>query len=280
MNLFFDKASNNWVKDTDIKKALDKLCIDDYQTIYIHSGLTFGLPNLELKRKKILDEITQIFMSYNFSCICFPTFTFSFCNNEDYNISSSKTKMGALNEHFRNRPGVIRSEDPLLSHAVYGSNKIISNLGNQSIGDNSTFEHIYNEKNVAFLFFGANLPECFTYMHYLEWIEKIDFRYNRKFKGNVLDNESTEKVEYELFVRYKNVKPSINSGIFYEKTLKEKKLLKNMNLGQSNISVVDKDNATEVYLDLLKKDKYFFIEGNFDKSNRNKEFVGGSVVSL
>tara|TARA_Y100000590_G_scaffold467624_1_gene647161 strand:- start:6261 stop:7103 length:843 start_codon:yes stop_codon:yes gene_type:complete len=280
MNLFYNKTTSTWVKDTDIKKALDNLSIDDYDTIYVHSGLTFGIPNLEIKRRDILRNIIEIFMNYHFNCICFPTFTFSFCNYKDFDLFSSKTKMGALNEYFRNQEGVIRSKDPLLSHAVYGSEKIINNLGNQSIGNNSTFEHIYNEKNVAFLFFGANLHECFTYMHYLEWIKKVDFRYNRKFKGKILNKDKVEEAEYELFVRYKNVTPSIKNGILYEETLKEKNLMKCENLGLGNIALVDKDKATDLYLDFLKKDKYFFIEGKFNKSDTSKEFKGGNIVSL
>ena len=210
----------------------------------------------------------------------FPTFTFSFCNGKDYDVNSSKTKMGALNEYFRKLPNVKRSIDPLLSHAIYGTNTLlVDSIGKSSIGKNSTFEKIHNSKNVNFLFLGAELGSCFTYMHYLEWLAKVNYRYERKFSGKIHHNNNSYKDTYKLFVRYADVY-SNDASHKYGDDLSSLSILKTVEYGSGKISCCNKDMAADFYLECLSKNPHHFINDGFDYNKLDKTFSASNMIAL
>ena len=97
----------------------------------------------------------------------------------------------------------------------------------------------------------------------MEWRAKVPYRYNRSFEGNVTCEDKMQEKEATLFVRYNNVKPNTLTTIEYGEKLKKMGFLKEFPLGQSSISCVEKDIATDVYLDILSKDANYLIAINF-----------------
>ena len=118
--LLFKTAQGTPVTSDNLRAALDSVQAHDCRVLYMHTGLSFGLPNPELSRAELLDAIYQTVRSLGVPTLCVPTFTFSFCNGEDYDSTRSKSRMGAINEYIRKRPEAIRSADPLMSVAVVG----------------------------------------------------------------------------------------------------------------------------------------------------------------
>ena len=53
MNLFYTK-DNTPVSEKNIIETLDKLKIWDTEYLYIHTGLSFGTPNPNIKKKELL----------------------------------------------------------------------------------------------------------------------------------------------------------------------------------------------------------------------------------
>lgn len=259
MNLFKDN-NGNWITSADIENNLRELGAHDCELLFVHTALNFGSPNMELKNKQILCELLQVLRNLNVPTLCMPTFTFSFPNGKVYDPASSKSRMGVLNEFFRKQEGVVRSLDPLMSVAVEGKDKsIITDLGNDSTGENSTYDKIHYTDGVKFLFMGPRIGDCFTYMHYLEWLYNVDYRYNRIFLGTVVDNGEEKRVAQELFVRYKNVLPNTKS-FDYEDIMVEKGDAKRMKLGNGYLSVVGEKEGAENYKDCLKLDPHYFVD--------------------
>ena len=87
-----------------LKDALLRVEADSSDVLYIHSGLNFGQPNAELSRRDLLSRILEVLLALNVETICMPTYTFSFCNGENFHHLHSKSKMGVLNEFFRIQP--------------------------------------------------------------------------------------------------------------------------------------------------------------------------------
>ena len=277
VKLFYDKE---WVTNIDLLKSLEKISANNCDILYIHSGLSFGQINPDLSRSNLLELVSETILALEVNSICFPTFTFSFCNQKDYDVNNSKTKMGALNEYFRKMPGVKRSVDPLLSHAVLGSDmKLVDGIGNSSIGKDSTFEFIHNSKNVNFLFLGAELGSCFTYMHYLEWLADVKYRYERKFTGTIKQENSSYQDTYKLFIRYANVF-SNNASHEYGKDLNRLSILQSTDYGPGKISCCDKDMAANFYMECLSKNPYHFIQDGFDVTNLDKTFSESNMIAL
>ena len=278
-NIFFN--DQKWHTREDLVNAMIKVGANDCNILYVHFGFSFGIPNPDLPRSVINNEFYEALLELGVKTICMPTFTFSFCNNKDFDVDKSKSSMGSLNEYFRNRPEVLRSCDPLMSTAVLGQDKdLVSNFEGESVGKGSTFDKIFQKDKVKFLFMGTKLPDCFTYMHYLEWKSKVPYRYNRNFKGNVTCEGKIQEKEVTLFVRYNNVKPNIFTTMQYGEKLTKLGALINSSIGRGSISCVEKNIATEVYLDILSKDMDYFICDKFSKTDADERFFANNMVAL
>lgn len=275
--VFFQTLNKTLVTKDDFVKSLDELNVYDTDYLYIHSSMSFGLPNPNLGRSKILNELLNIFIDFKIKNICFPTFTFSFCNGQSFHVQESKSKMGALNEYARMFPSSVRSIDPLMSNVLIGEDlDLVTNLSKSSIGKDSTFDKLHNKKNVKFLFLGTKVGDCFTYMHYIEKMVNSDYRYDRVFEGQITDKNYTYTDSYELFVRYKGIYAGYGSYI-YEQTMLDKGISKKLSLGDSFITILDEPNAYELYFDLIKKDPNYFLDPKsvftYDKTFEVKDMV-------
>lgn len=275
----FKSNQNNWLTNIDFLKALEKVNAPDSNILYIHSGLNFGIPNPKLSKNEILQSLFDTLIELKVPTICFPTFTFSFCNGEDFDVINSKSKMGLLNEFFRKQLPVKRSVDPLLSVAVLGTDtNLAESIEHASIGKNSTFDMLHNRKNVRFLFLGKKIGDCFTYMHYMEKVLNVNYRYDRKFTGTIKTKEKTYTDTFELFVRYKNIIPGKGSYV-YENFMLEKGIAKKTTFGDDFVLSVDEPNAFEIYSSFIQKDPNFFIDPS-SKFDFDKTFEVKNMVAL
>jgi aminoglycoside 3-N-acetyltransferase len=276
----FKTTSGKPVTADEIRAALKQVGADNSQVLYMHTGLSFGVPNPQLNRDTLLTEIYQTIGSLKVPTLCVPTFTFSFCNGEAYDSARSKSRMGMLNEFIRRRPEAIRSVDPLMSVAVVGADRdLAENLGHDSVGRNSTFDKLSRRTGVKFLFLGVRLGDCFTYMHYLEWIAGVPYRYDREFTGKITHAGKTYENTYRLFVRYHNVKPNAAS-YNYEQLLMDRGLLRVAPLGDNFVACIGEPEARAVYLELLRKDPNYFIERPFRAEEADRTFVAQNMVAL
>lgn len=259
INLFLTKNRQRVTNKTMLETLLS-IGADKCDVLYIHTALSFGQPNPQLKKSAMLGELLNVIKSLGVRTICMPTFTFSFCNGLDYNPATSVSRMGVLNEFFRRQEGVIRSVDPLMSVALLGEDKdLVTGIGHVSCGENSTFDKLRHRDNVKFLFLGPKIGDCLTYMHYLEWLYTVDYRYNRIFRGNVTIGDKISVEEYALFVRYKSVVPNTASYIF-EQRMYEKRTAKIAQCGDGTISIVDEKDASREYKKCLDENPYFFVD--------------------
>lgn len=270
--LFSDKLGQT-ISNLDLLKALRDLKADRTDVLYIHSSLSFGTPNPKLKKKELLQAIFDVILELGVKTVCMPTFTFSFCNGKEYDPRVSVSKMGVLNEYFRKQNGVIRSLDPLMSVALLGEDRdLVDGIGHSSCGANSTFDKIRHRDNVKFLFLGPKIGDCLTYMHYLEWLYSVDYRYERKFLGEVVLNGDVRKEEYDLFVRYNGVLPN-TASYQYEQRMYDNGDAELVRIGESSISIVDKEAATAEYEKCLVEDPHFFVDFKYGHLCLDKTFI-------
>lgn len=267
----FQLPDGSWITDCDLECYLRRVDAHKCKVLYIHSELNFGIPNPKLRPKQLLGVILQVIERLGVPTICMPTFTFSFCNGKDYNPEKSKSQMGALNEFFRKQPEVVRSMDPLMSVAVKGENLGLAlNVSSHSISSGSTFDMIHHTEDVKFLLLGPRIGFCLTYMHYLEWLFSVDYRYIRSFRGKVIDGDKENIVEQDLFVRYKGVTANTKS-YDYEEMMVDAGAAKRIEVGEGFISTVDEPIATHYYRKCLDIDPHFFVD--VDNSIKDRTFL-------
>lgn len=188
ITVFKDIDDNQYTVD-DITNTLRSVGAHDCEVLFIHTDISFGVPNPVLKKKGYLESLYKSIENLGVKTLVFPAFTYSFCNNEVFDVRHSKTSMGALIEYIRTNKSVVRSIDPLLSFITTGKDKHLfdGDLGNHSLGIGSAFDRLHNTDGVRFLFFGAEFEEYFTYVHYVEKILNVPYRFDKEFTGKIID---------------------------------------------------------------------------------------------
>ena len=280
VKLFLAK-DGKWVTNKSLIESLLSIEADKCDTLFIHTSLSFGQPNPQLKKKELLGELLNVIDNLGVKTVCMPTFTFSFCNGVGYDPATSSSRMGVLNEFFRKQEGVIRSVDPLMSVALKGEDKdLVTNIGHESCGANSTYDMLRHRDNVKFLFLGPKIGECMTYMHYLEWLYGVEYRYNRTFRGNVTIDGQTKTEEYVLFCRYNGVTPSTGTFAFEQKMYDNHEAFIT-NVGDGTISIAEEKVAAKRYKACLDENPYAFVDLENNILTKDKTFKPvGEVVAM
>jgi aminoglycoside 3-N-acetyltransferase len=278
LKLFKDNTGN-WITYNDVVSFLKKVGADKCDILFIHTETSFGIPNAQFKRKEYLELLYSAILELKVKTIIFPSFSFSFCNNEKYNVSQSRSRMGALNEYVRCLTESIRSIDPILSVTVVGQNKeIIKDLGKNSIGKDSIFDRLHKNDNVKFLFFGAEIAKCFTYIHYVEEQYSVPYRYNREFKGIINDGVREYEDIYTLYVKYKGIVPAISYN--FEQHLFENGSLKRVNCGNSPITCISEKDAHFEIINKLNSDINYFLDKPFVDEDLEPLYIPGNIQTV
>ena len=251
-------AKNGVVTKKDLYNALLELGADKCDYLFIHSGISFGTPNPELSKKELLGHMLDTIKALKVKNILVPTFTFSFCNHEDFDVQNTKSAMGVFSEFFRKQPDARRSVDPLMSVAMIGEDfSVIDDIGNISCGKGCTYDLLHQRGNVKFLFLGNRMSDCMTYTHYIEVIKKVPYRYAKEFKGTVINNGIKEEKSYYLHVRYNGIEPFNDTRI--DKLMLDNNGGKSLNLGDGAINIADEDKVYKYLGEAIDKDPDFML---------------------
>ena len=259
----------------DIKNALMNIGAHDCEGLLLHSDIMFGIPDTGFRKKEYLHTLYEIIESLNVKYLLVPTFTYSYCNHEDYDVLNSKTSMGALNEYIRKQEGRYRTLDPLLSLSVpVDLEAKFNHLSNHSLGVGSALDVIHQMDGIKFLFFGARLGNCFTYVHYLEKMLDVPYRFDMSFQGNTIDamgiNQTT--TQYIHTACY-GVKPA--DYYYFEDELQDKGMLRKQKLVNSSVACISEKDAYQEIKKKVETDINYFLEQPFTESDLEHKYTKG-----
>lgn len=267
MYLFRD-TNENQISTKDIYNMLKEVEADQCETLFIHSDIMFGMPIRGIKRKELLWALYDQINALGVKNLIVPTFTYSFCNNVDYDIANSKTSMGALNEFIRNLDGRFRTEDPLLSVSVPETLKpLFDHVSGHSLGLGSALDIIHNMDDVKFLFFGAEMGECFTYIHYVEKMLDVPYRFDMLFEGNVIYLDGTRKHRKQVLNTQCYGVKLPHKYDYFEKEMEDKGYLKKKYMADKYIACLSEKDAYREIKAHIKKDINYYLEYPFNESD-------------
>jgi len=189
--------------------------------------------------------------------------------------------MGSLNEFFRQLPGTVRSVDPLMSCAAAGRElSVVTDIGHDSCGKDSTFDHIHCAgARARFLFLGVEPAKCMTYTHYVEEQLSVPYRYNRTFTGLVTDaNGHTTRATYNLFVRYHGVNPIGDDR--FQSVLLQQGIMERVPLGDTAVFAITEPQVYQAISDAIKSTPDYFITAPFNLSQVTTDFHVRDMVAL
>ena len=247
----------------DIYDSLRDIGAGDCDVLFIHSDVMFGNVPKDFNKKEYMQTLYSVLSELNVQIVV-PTFTYSFCNHEDFDVRKSRTSVGALSEFIRKQDGRYRTLDPLLSLSVPAELKpVFENTGNHSLGVNSGLDKLHNLDGVKFLFLGAEMADCFTYVHYVEKMMDVPYRFDMEFEGNIIDydNKSTRRRQI-IHTQCGGVKlpPKYD---YFENSMFEKGLLKKKRLGNKYVACLSERDAYREIENNLKSDINYYLEKPF-----------------
>ena len=225
-----------------ITSLLKKLKIKKNDIIMMHGDASFisQFSKIDFKKDlnlffdKLIDKVGK-----NGAILC-PTFTYSFCKKKKFDLKKSKSEIGVFSEIFRNRKDTFRTEHPIFSFSIFSKKH---NFKNSSLttcfGKNSIFER-FLDKNGKILILGSTIEDSCTFLHHLEEVANVNYRYNKNFKGKIILKKKTISISTNYFVRKKQIKNTtfikknslikialkILFGRFYAYKISSKKLTK------------------------------------------------------
>src|SRR3989338_4821356 len=197
------ESNGQIITRADILKTLRALGVTHGDTILVHSRVSAFGKFLLFDRNAFFTEIETAFRDAvgSTGTIVMPTFSYSFCNKEVFDVDKTPSTVGVLTEHFRKQPDVARTLHPIFSVAVWGNDRDkFLQIGKDSFDTQSIFAHLHRV-NAKMIFFGASF-ESATFVHYIEQAHGVPYRYMKTFEGIIRAHgkEYPESVTYN--VRY------------------------------------------------------------------------------
>jgi aminopeptidase-like protein/aminoglycoside N3'-acetyltransferase len=274
----------------DIEDALKKAGLGKGDLVMVHSDLkTFGKIGNAVNKEHFLGLILNAFLNVlgKEGTLVVPTYTYSFCWKQIYDVKQSKSTVGTFTEFVRNQEMAVRSEDPIFSHAAIGKDakKLMSNVSDVCFGENSFFDRLY-KSNGKIINFGRFFD--ITFMHYIENNLKVPYRFDKKFSGTMIRTDGS-KIHKEMtyFCNYyfspgvEDEEQPVNPTCrILEKELEEKGLIKKIRLGSSEIVCSKARDCHDVACEMYQKDKFIFINGKFTKPDYEENIDKTDYVGL
>tara|TARA_B100000902_G_scaffold316947_1_gene308436 strand:+ start:146 stop:937 length:792 start_codon:yes stop_codon:yes gene_type:complete len=251
----------------DLKKALKKLEISSGDSIFLTTGLgMLGVPEtknknyMQIASKWILSSLRELIgLKGN---IFVPTYSYSFSKKKKYfDPSSTKADIGYFPNFFLKQKNVVRSLDPMMSVAGIGpkSKKILLRISNNSFGKNCALERLLKVKNLKCCHIGLGY-NWIPFIHYLDWKNKVPFRFDKIFYGYIKKKNKIKKVKWVYYVRHLR-KETLSNGYKIGKIALQKKLYKNTKIGKSVIYAIDYKKFFDFSIKLTRKNKWLTVDG-------------------
>ncbi|BCX79027.1 AAC(3) family N-acetyltransferase [Campylobacter sp. 19-13652] len=244
---------------SDVLAALRRLGVKQGDTICVHSELiSFGA--LLVKKEKFLSQIVGALKSAvgESGTIIIPTFTYSFCKNEPYDMLNSRSTVGVLGEYFRKLSGVSRTRDPIFSFAVSGAKKEMFLMPSKTcLGKGSVYD-VLAQVGGKILILGT-MEKGFTFTHYVEEEAGVSYRFYKEFKGEIIDEARRVGVWSVLYYVRHLDRPSeadLNKQI---ELLKQSDNFLVENVGNAPIVLIDAARYKDKFLSAIRADEMAII---------------------
>lgn len=272
--LFEDQQGKQYDLDN-VYNALREVGAGDCETLFLHSDVMFGKVGKGFSRKEYLGSLYHVFEQLAVKYLIVPTFSYSFCNKEDYDVIKSRTLMGAFNEFIRKKEGRYRTMDPLLSLSVPEELKHrFSEVSSHSLGEGSGLDLLHHMDGVKFLFFGARLGNCFTYTHYVEKMREVPYRFDMAFHGRIFD-ENGEMSERTQMIHTACGGVKAGDYYYFEDYLEEKGMLRKKKLGDRTVSCISEKDAYRAISQMLDQNIHYFLEVPFTEKDLTHQYTMG-----
>lgn len=241
----------------ELLKTLGDLGLKSGDDVCVHSEIfSFGT-SLAGKNELLGGILDTLLRAIKGGTLLVPSFSYSLCRGEIYDVKASPCLVGMLGEYARKRADFSRNADPIFSFMINGDEGYLNWQG-ECFGANCVYEKLAN-RGGKILMLGLSELAGFTYWIYLERLAGVFYRYDKVFKGQMRNQSGRlSQCWAKYFVRDLDINPSINLQKRYLFML-ENGLLKSVSFAGASLVLVDAAKARDVAVGKLKREPEYFL---------------------
>lgn len=191
--------------------------------------------------------------------LLFPTFNWDFCKGAAFDYYKTPGRTGALSKAAMKRQDFKRTYHPIYSFAVWGAHlqELMENRAVDSFGPGTIFEKLW-DWNAKVLVIGLTPLAGVTYVHHVEQMVGVPYRYHKEFTGEYTDeNGVCSQRTYRMYVRDLDIDPrEINGFLPLAEQMKSNGRIQSADYGDSvachMLRISDVDEAAR--RDILEND--------------------------
>ncbi|HEU4585391.1 MAG TPA: DUF4910 domain-containing protein [Gemmatimonadaceae bacterium] len=195
-----------------------------------------------------------------------PTYTFSFCRREDFDLEGTPTTGGPWSpsagflEYVRALPGALRSRDPIHSVVAVGARaaELVNDVPPTCFGEGSVFERLV-DAGARVCVLGLPLEEA-TIRHHFEERARVPFRYRKLFTGRIIEGGKPRKSGWVYSVRIM-AENGYPDGSRLEALARERGICRSAKLGKGELLLVDAREYRDLTLRALAEDPWLTARG-------------------
>ena len=262
-------SSSGGYSGRDLAAALRGAGLSAGDTVFLHVDLD-RLGDLDgaaepSERSRIVLETMRDVLGEQ-GTLLVPTYTFSFCRYEPFDVQRTPTAGGPWSptasflEYFRSLPGSVRSADPI--HSVTGQGpraaELLGDVAATCFGPGSVFDRLVQSGGKVCML-GLPLEEA-TVRHHSEELAQVPFRYKKLFTGHITNGGLTRKRGwiYNVRIMADNGYPD---GRRLERLARREGVCRAEPLGLSEVLVADAAAYHALTLRALAGDPWFTARG-------------------
>lgn len=148
--------------------------------------------------------------------LLFPTFNWDYCRGIPFDYRNTPARTGSLPNAVLKRGDFLRTRHPIYSFAVWGKDAgyLYGNDAPDSFGKGTIFEYMY-EQDAKGLALGLHALKGMTYVHHVEQMVQVPYRYNKAFRGDYIDGDGVRESRcYYMYVRDLDINPLELDGFY------------------------------------------------------------------
>lgn len=162
----------------------------------------------------LLDKLQQLVGAEG--TILLPAFNFDFCKGIAFDYHKTPSRTGSLANAALKRADFSRTAHPFYSFAVWGAKQeeLLQNASVDAFGPGTIFEKVY-QWDAKFLAIGIPALKGATYVHHVEHMVGVPFRFHKAFTADYIDAQGVrEQRTYRMYVRDYDMDPQEIDGCF------------------------------------------------------------------
>lgn len=243
-----------------LNKLFSQLKIRKNQNIIFHSNIAGILQFNKLNKNNACSYLFNYLKKKitNKGTLLVPTYNYDFTKGAAFNLKKTPSQVGFFSNYLLKRYYSKRTPNPVFSHLVFNPtnnfNKDISH--NYAFGTKSIFNKLLLNKFKIICFCCST--DRITFLHHIENLMNVEYRFLKKFKGTLIDNNKKYNIDYNYFVAKKNIKHAIRENKI--NNLIDDKFFIEKNFGRFKCYSVDANMLASKLLKKIKNNIYYLIK--------------------